>query len=245
MAHQRTVFALIHSPLCGPMTWVSVAEELRRRGIEAVVPALRDDEGNAEPLWRQEAASAAAALVSIPTTRPLILVGHSGAGSLLPSIRRMTSHGVAAYLFIDAGLPHGRTSRLDEMEANAPEFAAPFRRNLASGGRYPTWSDDDLRPLIPDDALRRGMLAELRPRALPFWAEPFPPLPGWPDAPCGYLRFTPSYPASVERAQREGWPFRAFDAGHFHMLVDPVAVTDALLDLAGETAGGGPGGSAG
>jgi pimeloyl-ACP methyl ester carboxylesterase len=231
MAHSGMVFALIHSPLCGPLTWSPVAEELRRRGIEAVVPMLHDDEGSAEPLWAQQAQSAAAALTAIPADRPLVLVGHSGGGSLLPIIRQMTPHPLAAYLFVDAGLPHGGTSRLDEMETNAPTFAAQFRQHLASGGRYPTWSDADLATLIPDDVLRSGMVAELQPRALPFWTETLPSLPDWPDVPCAYMQFTASYPASVERAEREGWPLRTFDAGHFHMLVDPVAVTDALLEL--------------
>ena len=31
--------------------------------------------------------------------------------------------------------------------------------------------------------------------------------------------------------ERAGWPIHAFDAGHFHMLVDPAAVTDALVML--------------
>ncbi|MHB8644397.1 MAG: hypothetical protein ACYDAR_01255 [Thermomicrobiales bacterium] len=225
------IFVLVHSPLCGPLTWAPVAEQLRQRGIEAIVPTPHDTEGGAAPYWRQQTRSVAAALARIPTERSLVLVGHSGAGSLLPAIRQMTPHPVAAYFFVDAGLPHGGTSRLDEMESNAPEFAAQFRRNLASGGRYPTWGDADLAPIIPDDGLRRGMIAELQPRSLAFFTEPFPPLAHWPDAPCAYVRFTASYPASVAHARHEGWPFRAFDAGHFHMLVDPVAVTDALIDL--------------
>ncbi len=36
------VFVLLHSPLVGPLTWGPVADELRRRGIEAIVPALRE-----------------------------------------------------------------------------------------------------------------------------------------------------------------------------------------------------------
>jgi len=226
-----TIYALIHSPLCGPLTWSPLADQLRQRGIEVIVPTLHDTDENDEPYWRQHAESVAAALAAISAGQPLILIGHSGAGPLLPIIHQMAPQPVAAYIFVDAGLPHGGTSHLDEMETNAPEFAAEFRRNLASGEQYPTWSDVDLQPLIPDDELRRGMVAELHPRALPFWAESFPSLTDWPDAPCAYVQFTASYPASVAHARQEGWPFRAFDAGHFHMLVDPVAVTDALIAL--------------
>ena len=45
------------------------------------------------------------------------------------------------------------------------------------------------------------------------------------------MRFTANYPAATERAIREGWPLIEFDgADHFHMLVDPQAVADSLLD---------------
>jgi hypothetical protein len=40
----------------------------------------------------------------------------------------------------------------------------------------------------------------------------------------GYHRF-------LEQAQRAGWPSRTFHAGHFHMLVDPVAVAAALVEF--------------
>ncbi len=234
------LYVLIHSPLCGPLTWSLVAGQLRQRRIEVIVPTLHDADESDEPYWRQQAGSVAAALAAIPADRPLILIGHSGAGSLLPIIHRMTPHPVATYIFVDAGLPHGGTSRLDEMEATAPEFAARFRAMLEAGDRYPAWTDADLCPLIPDDRLRQGMIAELCPRSLPFWTEMFPPLLGWPDAPCAYLQCTTSYGASVAHAKREGWPFHAFDAGHFHMLVEPGAVADTLLALRDEVAARGP-----
>lgn len=229
-----TIYALIHSPLCGPLTWSPVADQLRQRGIEVIIPTLHDTDESDEPYWQQHAGSVAAALAAIPTDQPLILIGHSGAGPLLPIIHQMAPQPVAAYIFVDAGLPHGEISRLDEMETNAPEFAVRFRTTLETGDRYPAWTEADLRPVIPDDRLRRGMIAELHPRSLPFWREIFPPLPDRPDAPCAYLQFTTSYGASVAHAKREGWPFRAFDAGHFHMLVDPVAVADTLVELSGE-----------
>ena len=38
------MFVLIHSPLVGPLTWTLVADELQRKGIEVVVPVLREVE---------------------------------------------------------------------------------------------------------------------------------------------------------------------------------------------------------
>ena len=224
------VVALIHSPLVGPLTWFLVAERLRESGIEALTPELRDAVGSDAPYWRQHAESVGYALRTVPPDRPLTLVGHSGAGSLLPAIRQAAGRPVAGYIFVDAGLPHDGRSRLDEMHAESPEYAAELRAHIAAGGRFPEWTDDDLREIIPDDRLRRQMLAELRPRALDFFAEPIQVFAGWPDAPCSYIQLSPAYAGPAEEARRAGWPVRTFDAGHFHMLVDPVAVAAALRE---------------
>ena len=225
------VVALIHSPLVGLLTWSLVAERLRKSGVEAVTPELRDAAQSDAPYWRRHAETVGQALRGIPPDRPLILVAHSGAGSLLPAIRQTAGHPIAGYIFVDAGLPHDGRSRLEEMEAESPEYAAELRAHLAAGGRFPEWTDADLRDIIPDDRLRRQLVAELRPRALAFFTEPIPVFSGWPDAPCTYIQLSPAYARPAEEARRAGWPVRTFDAGHFHMLVDPDAVATALREL--------------
>src|SRR5689334_19280364 len=112
-------FVLVHSPLCGPLTWEPVADLLRQREIAALVPPLCDGEGSAEPYWQQHAASVAAALADVPADAPLVLVGHSGAGPLLPVIRQRLQQTVGGYIFVDAGLPHPGHSRLDEWAVNS------------------------------------------------------------------------------------------------------------------------------
>src|SRR5205823_1204695 len=150
------------------------ADELRRRGHTALVPPLHDDESIALPFWHQEVESVVAVLERDGANLPLILVGHSGAGALLPEIARRAGRPLADYVFADAGLPLNGQSRLDEMTANSPEFAAQLRADQAAGHRFPEWSADDLRPFIPDDRLRAQMVAELRPRPLAFFEEPIP-----------------------------------------------------------------------
>ena len=71
----------------------------------------------------------------------------------------------------------------------------------------------------------------MRPRPLAFFTEPIPVFAGWPDAPCAFLQFSPAYDVPARRAREAGWRYREIAAGHFHMLVDPAAVADALLDL--------------
>jgi hypothetical protein len=91
----------------------------------------------------------------------------------------------------------------------------------------------DLAEIVPDPAGRRALLAELRPRALPFWQERLPVPVNWPAAPCAYLQFSPGDDAPAAQARQLGWACCKIDAGHFHMLVDPVGVTEAILTLAG------------
>jgi pimeloyl-ACP methyl ester carboxylesterase len=226
------LFVLVYSPLVGPLTWRPVADALRRRSVDAIVPVLNDRAGGGS-YWQQHADAAARALADVSAERPLVLVGHSGAGTLLPLIRQRLPHPVQAYLFVDAGLPLDGLSRLGEMEVSGSAFGAPLRALLEAGGHYPEWTEEILRPAIPNDDLRRGLIAELQPRGFDFFTEQFPPLTKWPDAPCACIQFTDSYDAAIAQARRLGWLVRRFDnAGHFHMLVDPDALADALVACA-------------
>jgi hypothetical protein len=229
MDRRSPPFVLIHSPLIGPFTWSLVAAELQQRGVETVVPTLVDDGG--PPFWRQHVEGVMRAVRAIPPTVPLALVGHSGAGPLLPAIGQGMDHPVAAYVFVDAGIPADGMSRLDLMETEDPAFARHLRQQLAAGGHFPPWTDADLAPILPEPRLRRHLIAQLQPRSLAFFAEPIPVAASWPGAPCGYLKFSPAYAVPAREAQKAGWRYRAIDAGHFHMLVDPAAVAAELLDL--------------
>lgn len=224
------VFVLIHSPLVGPFTWSRVTDHLRQRGHTAVVPALTGDDEHAHvPYWRQEVEAIRSQLATVPQEQSLILVAHSGAGPLLPAIRAAIPHQVAGYVFVDAGLPHPGQSRLAEMRTSVPELAEELHRHLAGGGRFPEWTDEDLRTEIPDDRTRAALLADLQPRGLDFFEEPLPATDGWPNAPCSYIQTSAGYAGAAEAARHAGWPVQVVTAGHFHMLVDPEVVAQALL----------------
>jgi hypothetical protein len=106
--------------------------------------------------------------------------------------------------------------------------------HLTGGGRFPAWTEDDLAAVLPDPTLRRRLIVELRPRDLTFFGEPIPVFAGWPDAVCGYLQFSSAYDVRYRRARDAGWPCREMEAGHFQMLVEPVAVTATVLELVAE-----------
>ena len=204
-------------------------EALAVEGVQSVVPELARSEDGREPHFVQHADSAAAVLRRIRDE--FILVGHSGAGPLLPQIARLTARRPLAYIFVDAGLPDPIRPR-----KGGGSFAVQIDQLLQDRHRYPEWTDLDLAELIPDKARRQTILSELRPQGAAFWNEAVPSGDSWPDAPCGYLRFgsNPSYDDAVDEARRRGWPVKVMPGGHFHLVVDPVAVATALLLISRE-----------
>jgi pimeloyl-ACP methyl ester carboxylesterase len=206
---------------------------LRRRGYGASVPDLHERFDDQLQYWQQYASAAARAVQTEPV-EPVTLVAHSGAGSLLPAIRELMERPVEAYLFVDAGIPVRGKNWLEQVTAEAPEFAAQVEARLRAGERSPRWTDEDLKDILPDDDVRRRLLAELHPQPLEYFTQVIPVFEGWPDAPCGVLQFSPPYDAAFAHAQQQGWPARKLDAGHFHFLVDPEAVADAMLELLSE-----------
>jgi hypothetical protein len=89
-------------------------------------------------------------------------------------IAAFSPHPVAGSIFIDGDLPHPSQTRLEEIETAYPEIGNELRKRLEKDGVAPQWTDEDLREVIPDPALRQGLLAELHPRELGFYDEPLP-----------------------------------------------------------------------
>jgi hypothetical protein len=224
---------LLHSPLVGVESWGTLPGAIGRGEVDAVAVPVGDDDR--PPFARRYVDGAVAGIqAAVSRAGPLVLVAHSGAGPLLGAVGAgLAARGrpVGGYLFCDAGLPLDGATRLDLLAAEDRELAAAFRAELERGGRFPLWGEADLEPLVPDPAARAALIGSLRPRDLAFFTEPLPPAPGWPDAPCGFLRLSPAYDSWAAAAAARGWPTAALDAGHFHQLADPVAVAAALLGL--------------
>src|SRR5215207_10380943 len=121
------IFVLVHSPLVGPSTWAAVAGVLKARGLSAVTPRLSDRGEAMGPFWRQHALAVAVVLHALPAGRQVVLAGHSGAGPLLPAIREQSGRDVAAYIFVDAGIPVDGQSRLELLRTEMPEVADQFQ----------------------------------------------------------------------------------------------------------------------
>ncbi|MCL4263708.1 MAG: hypothetical protein KJ069_10855 [Anaerolineae bacterium] len=229
-----TAFALVPSPLVGPLTWKLVADQLTQQGHQVIIANPVDSEGDTRPFGEQHADSAAVVIKASGIAPPWILVGHSGAGPLLPMIADRLASTPTGFIFVDAGLPTPQASRLEMIKAESPAWVTEFENYLMADGRFPTWSDTDLQGEIADDTLRRQMLTEIRPRGLRYFSEKLPVSHHWSEVSCGYIQFTEAYNLPARRAIEQGWPFIQFQAGHFHMLVDAQAVTQALVMMAAQ-----------
>ena len=225
-------FVLVHSPLVGPFTWQPVAAELRRKGFEAIAPTLTNASVPGSSYWQQHAKAVAQAVQALSIDDALILVGHSGAGMLLPAIREATGYPVAGYIFVDANLPRDGLSRLDHF----PGQEAEQFRQTAIGGFLPIWKEGELLPFIPGDTMRKQFISELRPMPLAVYEEPIPVFRGWPDMPCGYLSFSDTgvYREAIQTAKQWGWTYAELAGKHFHMLLEPDVVASTLVQMAEE-----------
>ena len=122
--------------------------------MPTIAPALVDDPNLERPFWQQHAGSIAKSLAQIPLNQSIVLVAHSGAGPLLPIIRKSPAHSVSAYVFVDAGLPRNNLSRIELMRLEDKQWAEQFHHTLLQGKAYPTWNANNLRETIPDNTVR-------------------------------------------------------------------------------------------
>jgi pimeloyl-ACP methyl ester carboxylesterase len=230
-AWREPAFVLVHSPLVGPTSWLPVARELERRGRVAVVPSLLGVAEAPEPQWRH--VPAAVRVATSHLQQRVVIVGHSGAGLLLPVIADALDVEVAGLVFVDSRLPPpaGRSP------LGAPEFMDQLRA-MATDGLLPTWSRwfglDAMRELVPDERLRADLEAEM-PRLPLSYFEAAVPLPDeWgARCPCAYLLLSATpYGESAAEARAYRWPVIEIDGvQHLAIATNPIPVTEALLDL--------------
>jgi Alpha/beta hydrolase family len=226
----ETTSVLIHSPLVGPGTWEPVAEELRRHRRKTVVASLTGVADAPAPQWRHCVAAVRAAAEDIGGR--FVLVGHSGAGPLMPAMADAIRGEVAASIFVDAMLPpasgHARL---------LPAELLSQLRALASDGVLPPWSawfgESAMRELVPEDDLRAALEREMPRLPLAYFEAQVPVPAGWRQRPCAYLLLSrDSYGQPAAEARSCGWPTAELaGAHHLSLVTDPSRVAEQLLAL--------------
>lgn len=223
---------LLHSPLVRASTWGELPDRLRGRGFDVVVTDVIDDD---EPPYAATYVARTAQQISAAAPEPPVgLIGHSGAGPLLPQVgfaQRAARRQVGAYVFVDASLPRAGATRLDLLRADDQGLAHRLQAELDQGELSPAWTDHDLAAIGLGPAERATVLAAVRPRRLAFFEETLPHPADWPDAPCGYLQTSPAYATAARVAGLRGFAVVAARGGHFAALAEPALLTEALTDL--------------
>ena len=206
-------YVLVHSPLLGPRSWARVAASLS----SVDVPDLRSLVTTVPPSWAAWRDRAAA----LPAGA--IVVGHSGAGGLLPLIAARCR--ASAVVFVDAVVPpaEGAFTIADEFRS--------LLDGLARDGLLPPWPDwwapEVLRELVPVDADRR--LLEDAPRVpLAFYEQPVPVPDGWDATPCAYVRLSEAYDDDATEAHARRWPVVRLAGTHLDLVTRPDEVVRAL-----------------
>lgn len=226
MVGREHVLVLVHSPFVGPASLLPLAGQLSRHGLPAIVPDLREAVASA-PVHDRLAAAFTAAVSTVDD--PIVLVGHSGAGPLLPAFAAATQRRVDALVFLDAELPTPALSWYDTVPAERAEQL----RAQTNGERLVPWhrwfGDDALAELVPDERLRATLAAEEPEVAAAFLTEHRPDLDWY--GPAGYLQLSAAYAQAAGEAERRGWPVRRLRADHLAATTDPAWVAEAVRSL--------------
>ncbi len=223
-----THFLLVHSPLVGPSTWSPVRDELVLHGHEVTVPSLVD--AALSGAWQPCVDAVLAAVDS--AAPPAIVVGHSGAGLLLPHVASRLRPSPARLVFVDAGVPPGNGA-----VPALPRTLLEQVRARARSGRAPKWSEwwgpHAMTTLIPDSELRRTVVEEIPALPVSYFEQRVPVPDGWRRADGGYVLLSEAYREDARAAEALGWPVIDLAGGHLDIVTRPVTVTSALLDVVG------------
>jgi pimeloyl-ACP methyl ester carboxylesterase len=227
----QPVFVLVHSPSVGTLTWTPVADRLRARGFESVVPSLLDVADAGPPFWSRVVDDVTAEMSRVDQNASALLVAHSNAGLFVPLLVAHAPRAVRGCLFVDAALP-----ALGDPTPVAPAQLLDFLRNKVVGDRLPPWTqwwdEEDIAPMFPNPQLRAAVTAEEPPLPLAYYEQTVPVPVGWDDVPCGYLLFGPPYDEVAADARGRGWLVEELPGEHLHQIVDPDATADRLIAMA-------------
>jgi len=219
-----TRLVLLPSPLLGAAVWGPVAEELRVRGWPVTTAA-------AGPGVRTPADVLDGLLRDVPDEPGIVLVPHSNAGLYVAALA--AARDVAGIVFVDAGLP----SRAWETPTAPAELRAMLAGLADGAGLLPPWTSwwptEDVSGLFPDAETRRRVEDEQARLPLSYFDGRVPSPPGWESLPAAYLAFGETYRDEHAEAVRRGWAVRSLPGEHLHMLVDPRAVVEALVEVVG------------
>jgi pimeloyl-ACP methyl ester carboxylesterase len=220
---------LVHSPFLGPASLRPLADSLAAQGHPAVLLDLRPSVV-AAPVHQVLVGAFADAIGDASLSGQVVLVGHSGAGPLLPAFADALEESVAGLIFLDAGLPTPGRSWRDTV----PTTLYTPLRDRSRDGLLPRWhlwfAENPLASLSP--ALRAEIEDEAPEVPLAFLKEARPDVE-W-TGPAGYVSLSSAYEPDVEEAINRGWPVERLQSHHLAPVTDPEPVAQAILRILAE-----------
>jgi len=224
---------LVHSPFLGPASLRPLADALASLGHPAVLLDLRPSVVT-PPVHQVLLGAFADAMSEEPLDGPVVLIGHSGAGPLLPAFADSLDSpdgGVAGLVFLDAGLPTPGRSWRDTVPASLyAELRAMSREGQLP--RWQRWFSPDPLEVVPDPLLRAEIADEAPEVPVAFLKEERPEIE-W-AGPAGYVRLSSPYDDDAGSAQARGWPVRRLETHHLAPATDPDPVARAVLEVLAE-----------
>jgi hypothetical protein len=201
-----------------------VADELEELARRVVVPSLKGAVSAGS--WE----GCVEAVVRDTPTEPAVVVGHSGAGPLLPQIASRLSETPQQLVFVDATVPppSGTAPLIPD------EFLASIK-DLARGGILPRWSEwfqpETFEDLVPDPDRRAVVLADLPEVPLSFFDGRVPLPRGWSSVKGAFILLSDLYRSEAARAGSFGWPVSELPGAHLDIVIRAGEVADVLVDL--------------
>jgi hypothetical protein len=159
-----------------------------------------------------------------------VLVGHSGAGPLLPRIAARI--GAGPLIFVDADIPP------DSGEATLmPAEILGALREMAVDGLLPPWSEwfgpEVMEELVPDLERRAVIAAELPRLPLSYFEARVAAPSGWAAAGGGYILLSAeAYGGQAAAAANRGWPVIELPGGHLDIAARPEPIAAAIVEIA-------------
>lgn len=158
-----------------------------------------------------------------------MVVGHSGAGAVLPVI----AHGVNAIVtvFVDAIVPEATTSFTP-----SDGFIAMLDQLPVVDGLLPPWHEwwppEILARLVSDERVRTTVMAENPSVPRAFYDAPVVLPDLWWQRPASYLQLSSAYDEDRARAEQLGWLTARLDGQHLDLVTRPDTVATAVAELA-------------
>lgn len=212
---------LVNSPLLGASSWAPTASALLAQDYAVHVPVVE-----ADMAWRNWPARLAALS---PKDSPLVLIGHSASGLLVPALATLVNaHGL---IFVDARVPPASGG-----VAPAEDGFLEFIRTLPiEDARLPPWSrwwgPNAIARLFADRSGFAAFEADL-PRLPSNWFGDHIAVAPWAHIPAGYIQTSSSYMAEADGAVQRGWPVLRLNGTHLHPLLAPEETAEAIIEIA-------------